>query len=124
MDKKIMVIGLFLVGLLVISGCAQMSPRDNNIFEKTSRLAANSCDADDTCEINTADIHSAYIDISKIKVANLGMGNAGGAHTLSIDGETAIFRRQTRFRYLNGDGNAYACLDSYGTLYRSSTPCI
>jgi hypothetical protein len=28
MNKKLVIIGLFLVGLLVISGCAQMSPKE------------------------------------------------------------------------------------------------
>ena len=38
--------------------------------------------------------------------------------------ETATFNENVNFGELTGSSNAYACLTSVGTLYRSQTPCV
>lgn len=113
----------------------------------TPIVKANSCDADDTCEISNALIAKTAIfkgDIytnGKLQANTFTLGYVNGEMS-AID--TIGFGEETQFRSnvdaifkgdadvngkltigsLAGTGNAYACLDSTGTLYRSQTPCI
>lgn len=44
----------------------------------------------------------------------------------NVDGEGVLVLRKDAviIPVLNGTGNAYACLDKWGRLYRSETPCV
>lgn len=44
-------------------------------------------------------------------------------NTLEITSKNTIFKGNTTYRSLSGNGNAYACLDASGNLYRSMTAC-
>lgn len=110
--------------------------------------AASSCDADKNCEMNAATIGSleiaptntgpriASLEYNTLEiVSSLGIqiqapviqmiGTMRGSALVAdeVVSGTLTINKATRFASLSGKGNAFACLDYLGNLYRSDVPC-
>jgi uncharacterized protein YneF (UPF0154 family) len=101
-----------------------------------STIAANSCDADSTCEVNslgskgpgkfyqTLAIYSnssysffkAHDDVDSLEI-NVGKSGYGS-------GKLVLKAANIVFYNLTGSGNAYLCIDSQGVMFRKTTPCV
>lgn len=122
----------------------------NAIFSRG--VKANSCDADNTCEAKDVTTKSLEINGEPFQNAMKVEGNVliddgsleasavstktlevlGTAYTLAakiqgdlfVDDGTGNFEVGIKSSGLAGTGNAYACVDSTGKLYRKTSPCV
>ena len=141
--KKHYSIYVLLISLL---GCESSSqPTD-----PSAKIAANSCDADDICEIaktlstrkgstsalilksdaghvivdgplSSKSLVTGSISING-KIISTSPGSTS-ALVLASDVDAIIVEGRLSIPKLGGEGNAYACLDKYGLLFRSDKPC-
>ncbi|MBI5803868.1 hypothetical protein HY450_01350 [Candidatus Pacearchaeota archaeon] len=114
-------------------------------------IKANSCDADNICEVNQVsgqvgffdsveandlDVNGATHLKDTLRVEKdsqmIGMLSVSGpivasiidaSEEVDIDGDLEVSNVAT-FHSLNGNGTGYACLDSAGNLFRKQTPCV
>ena len=142
--KKQYPVYFLLIGLL---GCESSSqPTDPSTI-----IAANSCDADDVCEVAktvstrkgstsalilTSDAGHVIVDgplaseslvTGRISIDGKIISTSPGstsALVLASDVDSIIVEGRLSIPKLGGEGNAYACLDSHGLLFRSDKPCI
>ena len=138
--KKLYLAFFLLIGL---SGCEQS-------IDPTAKIAANSCDADDVCEVAKT-ISTRKGSSSALRLmSDAGPVNVEGplaaesliAGRVSIDGKIisttagstsalvlasdvgfVIVEGDLSIPKLRGKGNAYACLGTNGNLFRSDVPC-
>ncbi|WP_305909775.1 hypothetical protein Q9L42_003695 [Methylomarinum sp. Ch1-1] len=131
------------IGLL---GCEPAyEPTDPN-----AEIAANSCDADDVCEVAKtlstrkgstsalrlmSDAGPVIVDgplaseslvTGRITIDGKIISTSPGttsALVLASDVDSIIVEGRLSVPKLGGKGNAYACLDNNGLLFRSETPC-
>ncbi|MBI4155225.1 hypothetical protein HY498_04025 [Candidatus Woesearchaeota archaeon] len=143
----VLVIGV--VGILLLSNSGILT---GGAFSKditgdaTVTIRANSCDADSICEVaktvsTMAGSTSALVltsDVKKVIVDGSLSANSvyisgktisttpysTSALVLTSDVKKVIVDSDLYVQKLAGNGSAYACLDSYGKLYRSSKTCI
>ena len=133
---------LLVIGLL---GCEPYQPNNSS-----AEIAANSCDADDICEVaKTVSTRkgstSALIlksDAGQVVVEGPLSSESLVSGRVSIDGKiisttkdstsalvltsdvnSVIVEGGVTVTKLRGEGNAYACIDGNGGLFRSDTPC-
>lgn len=78
-------------------------------------IDANSCSADSNCEINNVVANKGSFE------SILGVGQFFKVE--NVNGTAEARFDNIEFNNLHGSGNAYACLDSQGKLFRSQTPC-
>jgi len=113
MKKTYLILSFIIIGILLSSTVISLSAYDNimtGVYGKVKKfINANSCNKDDICEINFASISNGL---------NVDEGDA------TFEGKL-IALNDVELPQLagNGNGNAYACLDSQGKLFRSETPC-
>ena len=137
--KKLYPVSFFLIGLL---GCEPPNP--------ATEIVANSCDADDVCEVAktvstrkgstsalrlTSDAGPVIVDgplssesliAGRVSIDGKIISTTAGstsALVLASDVDSIIVEGRLSVPKLGGEGNAYACLDSNGLLFRSDTPC-
>ena len=79
-----------------------------NVIGGSYTVSANSCDADSICEV--------------AKTVSTQAGSTS-ALMLTSDVKKVIVDGSLSATKLAGTGNAYACVDSTGNLYRSLTAC-
>ncbi|PKM36747.1 MAG: hypothetical protein CVV06_09420 [Gammaproteobacteria bacterium HGW-Gammaproteobacteria-10] len=142
MKRPYLVYAVF-IGLL---GCEPPTQPAN----PSAKIAANSCDADEVCEVaKTVSTRkgstSALIlksDAGQVLVQGPLVSESLLAGIVTIDGKmistskdstsaliltsdanSVIVEGNLTVTKLSGEGNAYACIDSHGSLFRSNTPC-
>ncbi|MDP3640263.1 MAG: hypothetical protein Q8R53_03625, partial [Nanoarchaeota archaeon] len=153
MKKKMifLVAGVLVILLLVVS-CTS-GPSEGGLAGKavTTEFKANSCDADGVCEVaktvsTKVGSTSNLILMSDTKVVNV-QGNLGvdgslsagsvrlsgktvsttagstSALLLTSDAKIVVIEGSLSANSLAGTGNAYACVDSAGKLFRKISPC-
>ena len=67
-------------------------------------------------------ISDSYIDTEVLLTNTFRIGTVDNPLVVAM-GDKFTIRKQVQFGDLRGDGNAYACLDSTGNLFRSEVPC-
>ena len=119
---------------------------DNNLRLGPSRptitnalINANECRGDDVCEMNNATIFGELFVSNRAKVSNpdpLGesadLTVQGKIYTSALSlsdsygGNNGIYEL-SRYRFkaglLEGEGNAYVCVNYFGEIFRSNSPC-
>ena len=127
-------------------GCESPQPTD-----PSTKIAANSCDADDVCEVAktvstrkgstsalrlmsdagpvivdgplaSESLVSGRVSIDG-KIISTTKGSTS-ALVLTSDVESVIVEGNLAATKLSGEGNAYVCVNSHGGFFRSEMPCI
>ena len=117
MDKKYLAIFAVLVMGLFIAGCS--GPVGKKIIEENNGEGSGS-----KLEINNGDDVVINGDLTVYGTAYL-RGPTDFYENVYYSPDAPVdFDGVVNFNGLGGAGNAYACLDFGGQLYRSSTPCV
>lgn len=137
MKKLILLFSLLVLTALVLAGCSTgeaFRTRGGRVPTiPSSSVVANSCDADDTCEVKRISAETASIG-GAVEISDRGISSRQGSHgslfLTSDDGFVVISGAQLMvdgsIRVLGfggGAGNSYACFDTNGLLYQSMDPC-
>ena|SRR3989338_444986 len=138
---------LVLIGMIVFVSAGWFS---GDATRAKASINANSCNADGICEMKVAmvsgEVNTPKIDVNEVNVnvmaneRNILSARDGLVVTgTNVDADNpdkfivhspAIFNSPTNFNSvvyftnLKGTGNAYACLNQDGILYRSIKPCV
>lgn len=118
--------------------------------DPTAKIAAHSCDADDVCEVAKtlstqkgstsalrlmSDAGPVIVDgplasdslvTGRVSIDGKIISTTAGsmsALVLTSDVNAVIVEGRLSIPKLSGEGNAYACLDNHGLLFRSDVPC-
>ena len=118
--------------------------------DPSAKIAANSCDADDVCEVaktvstqkgSTSALRlmsdagpvivdgplaSESLTTGRVSIDGKIISTTAGstsALVLTSDVNAVIVEGRLSIPKLGGEGNAYACLDNNGLLFRSDVPC-
>lgn len=158
MNKQKLFVGITLALLLIgiIGTIPSVEAQTKNVFKPywekvTSLIRANSCDADNVCEVRNlrvtgatisgadriiadsgyftdflrvvsgepANIAGAVLEVDNIEVNG---GSVTGAS--QITGIKGTFTASLKVSSKGGNGNAFACFDKHGILFRSQEPCV
>ena|SRR3989344_2180796 len=134
-----------MVLVIILSGCAVGKAT------ATTQLKANSCDADSVCEVAktistpagstsalmlTSDVKAVMVDGSlSAGTVNAGSVTIVGKTISTLAGSTSALMLTSDVKAvtidgklsatgLAGTGSAYVCVDRFGTVFRSLTPCV
>ena len=147
--KKLFVFGTIslMVLVVILSGCAVGKATATT----TSQIKANSCDADSVCEVAktistpagstsalmlTSDVKAVMVDGSlSAGTVNAGSVTIVGKTISTLAGSTSALMLTSDVKAvtidgklsatgLAGTGSAYVCVDRFGTVFRSLTPCV
>src|SRR3989338_6399671 len=142
--KKLFVFGTIslMVLVVILSGCAVGKATATT----TSQIKANSCDADSVCEVaktisTPAGSTSALMLTSDVKAVMVDGSLSAGSVTINgktistLAGSTSALMLTSDVKAvtidgklsatgLAGTGSAYVCVDRFGTVFRSLTPCV
>ena len=137
MNKKYVVFSLVMIAILLCSTFVSAGFFDflkGNVggeaiktTNSAREIAANSCNADDLCE--TEALFANFITSNVLKSSgDLSLVADDGMITLESDDQSVKVVGTLTSDYfsvttLTGEGNAYACLDDDGKLFRSENPC-
>ena len=136
-----------MVLVIILSGCAVGKATATT----TSQIKANSCDADSVCEVAktistpagstsalmlTSDVKAVMVDGSlSAGTVNAGSVTIVGKTISTLAGSTSALMLTSDVKAvtidgklsatgLAGTGSAYVCVDRFGTVFRSLTPCV
>ena len=166
MSKKLIYIFVILVaGLFIISACEQAVGVRARQLDRggADNIKANSCDADNSCEVNSLLLSSnsyegdkptikaegngiilnkktviqGYLSADEIILNKIFLSSnsyEGEQPTIEASGNGIILNKKVIIEgyvdaheilssSLIGKGNAYACINSQGKLFRSNNPC-
>ena len=142
--KKMLVFGFIslIAMIVVLSGCSNIAGRAGAVVKP---VIANSCDADSICEVaktvstragstsslvltsdNKFVVVDGTIDIGNLRIGGKSVSTIPGSTSslvLTADNKFVVVDGTLSATSLYGTGNAYACLDGEGKLFRSTKPC-
>lgn len=117
---------------------------DGDEDEREMEIRANSCNADGNCEMDSATIHTLFLHgktISTNEGSNLVLDAGEGRNSVMIgdlffkgktigtgEGHNLILspgngENEIMINGLEGEGNAYLCINENGGIFRSNDPC-
>ena len=116
MKKIFLVWGLVVLSLFIIACGPPLAKDDNALAGQAVRgqVNANSCSKDDTCEVN---------NIVGNKADFKGSIHTGFLSVRNINDDARTLLNSLSVTNLAGAGNAFACVDTNGQLFRSTVPC-
>ena len=121
--RRILLFGFLVIVSLVLVGCVQPGTSVPVGRAAATAVIATACNGDSLCETTKVRSQLITTDILNTRDASVSR-DLTVARNVVINGNAKISGiGGIVIDDLSGAGNAYACLNSRGKLFRSTTPC-